>query len=107
MPILRQGATSVTDESKTAVLEAFGLLDLYIRKGYWAGGESLSIADFFLLAVVESVVQLGLSLDSFPNVQDWHKRCHTLPGFDENQEGAKQMAEIIKSKLTEELIWPC
>lgn len=107
MPVLRQGATTISEESKTALLESFGLLDLYIRKGYWAAGESLSIADFFLLAIVESIVQLGMKLDSFPNVQAWYKNCHALPGFEENQEGAKQMAEWVKSKLTEELTWPC
>uniref|UniRef100_A0A336LN70 glutathione transferase n=1 Tax=Culicoides sonorensis TaxID=179676 RepID=A0A336LN70_CULSO len=107
VPVLRQGATTVEEEPKKALLETFGILDLYIRKGYWVAGEFLSIADLFLLATIETCVQLGVNLDPYPNVKDWYTRCHKLPGFEENQEGAKQFAEWVKSKLSEELTWPC
>lgn len=105
MPVVKQGATVVSEESKKALRETFDLLNVFICKGYWAAGQSLSIADFFLLATIETIVQFGMKLDAYPNVQDWYKRCHTLPGFNENQEGAKVMAEWFKAKLTEELTW--
>lgn len=96
----------MSEETKKAILDALALLDVFIRKGYWAAGDHASIADFFLLSTVEQLVQFGVKLDKYPNIQGWYKACHTLPGFEENVEGAKAMADYVKSKLTEELTWP-
>lgn len=97
----------MSEDAKKNLLDCLGMLDLYMKKGYWAAGESLSLPDFFLAAVIENIVQFGANLAPYPNIQDWYKRVQTLPGYDENQEGGKQFADWIRSKLTEEITWPC
>lgn len=42
---------------------------------------------------------IGWDLSAFPNTQRWYKECANLPGFAENEEGAKQFGEAVKKNL--------
>ena len=44
----------------------------------------------------------GIDLKAHPNVQAWLARCkENLPGYEENEEGAKVFGEYCKGKLAE------
>jgi hypothetical protein len=44
---------------------------------------------------------LGADLKKFVNLSAWYERCKQLPGYAENDEGAKMLGDAIKEKLTE------
>lgn len=42
---------------------------------------------------------MGWDFERFPYIQGWVKECSALPGAAENDEGAKQFGEAVRSKL--------
>lgn len=51
------------------------------------------------IATIPKLQAVGWDISSFPNIQRWVKDCETLPGFEENKEGAKQFGEAVKKNL--------
>lgn len=47
------------------------------------------------------VQKLGVDLSDLPNITAWLERCKSLPGFEENEEGASMFGNGLKSKLEE------
>lgn len=45
--------------------------------------------------------KFGVDLSGLPNVTAWLERCKSLPGFEENEEGASIFGNGLKSKLEE------
>lgn len=45
-----------------------------------------------------------MSFDKLPKLNDWYNRLKELPGFSENEEGARLLAEKLAS-LLEEPLW--
>jgi hypothetical protein len=45
--------------------------------------------------------EIGADISRFHNLSAWYARCQQLPGFDENEAGAKKIGEMVKSKMTE------
>lgn len=43
--------------------------------------------------------EVGWDISQFPNIQKWLKNCESLPGYEENIEGAKTFAAIVKKNL--------
>ena len=39
---------------------------------------------------------MGYNFEQYKNLTNWYKKAQTLPHFEENQEGAKALAAIIK-----------
>lgn len=68
---------------------------------WFSGNENVSIADLSILASFSSIYHVGLDIASYPNFTAWYERCASLPGFAENEKGAKMFASHLKSKLTE------
>lgn len=40
-------------------------------------------------------------MDDYPNIQRWWNDIKTVPGFEENEEGAKILSNAVKAKLTQ------
>lgn len=45
-----------------------------------------------------------MSLLDYPKLSNWYKRCKSLPGFLENQEGARHLSNEL-SRLIKEPLW--
>lgn len=54
-PLMRQGATSIPQDKKDAILEALGTLNGYLDGQDWVAGENTTVADLCLLATVSSL----------------------------------------------------
>uniref|UniRef100_A0A1Q3FP86 glutathione transferase n=1 Tax=Culex tarsalis TaxID=7177 RepID=A0A1Q3FP86_CULTA len=100
-PVMRQGAKSIPQERKDAVADALSTLNGFLEGNDWVAGEECSVADLCILATVSSIEKLGGDMSSLPNVTAWLERCKSLPGFDENDEGATMFGQGIGSKLEE------
>lgn len=42
---------------------------------------------------------VGWDISKFPNIERWVKDCASLPGYEENEEGAKAFGEAVKKNL--------
>lgn len=40
---------------------------------------------------------MGYDLSDFPNLKKWYEKLHSLPGFKENQSGARVLADIVRN----------
>lgn len=104
LPIVLKGETTVVEEKRKLLNDAFKYLDTYLTGQQWVAGANVTIADLHLLASVSSFAQMGANLSAYPNVTAWLDRCKTLPGYAENEEGAKILGDFVKSKLTDKTI---
>uniref|UniRef100_A0A6A7G3J2 Glutathione S-transferase n=1 Tax=Hirondellea gigas TaxID=1518452 RepID=A0A6A7G3J2_9CRUS len=69
---------------------------------YAAPGPRPTIADHSLAATVATIQATGVSLDAYGNVASWVSRCQdSMPGWDQNLEGAQQFGAFFKLRLPE------
>ena len=68
---------------------------------WFSASENPSLADLSILANFAIVHHLGLEINNYPNLTAWYERCSILKGYNENERGAKILANIVKNKLTE------
>ncbi|XP_067618362.1 glutathione S-transferase 1-1-like [Eurosta solidaginis] len=65
-------------------------LNIFLEGQTYVANDSLSIADFALLATISTFEGCGIDLSKFPNVMRYLKHCNnTLPGADENKDGCQ------------------
>jgi glutathione S-transferase len=43
---------------------------------------------------------MGFDISVYPNLSKWLENCKSLPGYDENEEGASQFGQGFKSKAS-------
>lgn len=85
----------MSQSARDAVNDTAIVLDQLLEKSKWIAGDNLSIADFSLLTIITTLVECGYNLAQHANLDRWYKGCQTLPGFEENQKGAKGLAARI------------
>jgi len=95
------GESVITEEKKKALFEAFELLNGFLANSKFVAGHNLTIADLSIIATISGMIHIGAPLDNFPHIKRWWNDIKTVPGFEENEEGAKIFANAIKSKLTQ------
>lgn len=100
--MLRQGETVVNQEKKEKILASLDTLEGFLDGQDWfSANDNASIADLSILAAYSTVYHAGLDASGYPNISAWYERCSSLPGYSENEKGAKMFASFFKSKLTE------
>uniref|UniRef100_A0A0K8TTV1 Putative glutathione s-transferase n=1 Tax=Tabanus bromius TaxID=304241 RepID=A0A0K8TTV1_TABBR len=99
-PVLFLGETTISEEKTKQLYEAFNWLDGFLQSTKWVAGDEVTIADLSILASLASIVNVGADISKYHNLAKWYKMCETLPGFEENQKGAKVFGDAVKSKLT-------
>nr|AVX32554.1 glutathione S-transferase [Grapholita molesta] len=84
--------------------EALDFFNSFLKGHKYAVGETLTLADLSLVATVSTMEAAGISLDSYPRVQEWFELVKsTTPGYEEaNEKNLKKFKAIIK-KSKEEL----
>ncbi|XP_017474960.1 PREDICTED: glutathione S-transferase 1-1-like [Rhagoletis zephyria] len=87
-PIARDKQPPVP-ESLTKLQGQLEFLNTFLEGQTYVANNSMSIADFTLLASVASFEATGIDLSKYPNIIRWYQHCNkTLPGADENKEGS-------------------
>lgn len=99
---MRKGETKIAEENKDRVFAVLNTVESFLDGQEWfSASDSPSIADLSILANFATIYHVGLDISNYPNIAAWYERCSSLPGFSENEEGAKMFAGFVKSKLTE------
>lgn len=101
-PAFFAGATTIPDDKRKALVEAFEYLNTYLQGNNWVAGNHVTIADLAILASVSSVHRAGFSLAKYANVAAWYERTKSLPGWAENDEGAKIYGDKVSSLLKDD-----
>jgi glutathione S-transferase len=45
-----------------------------------------------------------VDFENYPKINEWYERCRSLPGFDDNEKGAKMMSAKL-TELLDEPLW--
>ncbi|XP_070499905.1 glutathione S-transferase 1-1-like [Chironomus tepperi] len=69
----------------------------------WIAGEVLTAADFAFVSSISTLVGFGVSLDKYPRLQAWMKRCQDImPEYEEvNQKGVEMLVQFFSAKFPE------
>ncbi|XP_068620720.1 glutathione S-transferase 1-like [Battus philenor] len=98
-PIIYGGETEIKENLKEDFNASLVILDKFLEESEWVAGENVTIADSTIFASVSGLFGLGWDISSYPNIQRWFKNCANLPGYEENERGAKMFAEAVKKNL--------
>lgn len=82
---------------KDDVREVLKMLNSFLDGSEYFAGNTLTIADISIVTSVTSFHEMGFNLTEYPDLNKWFERMHSLPGFDENQAGAKGLADLVRS----------
>lgn len=86
IPLFRNKETKIPETSFEELREGLRFLNnrLNHQHNFAAGTDRPTVADYALVTNVSSYEALGISLQDFPNVQAWHKRCKdAIEGWEE------------------------
>ncbi|XP_034240494.1 glutathione S-transferase 1-like isoform X2 [Thrips palmi] len=101
VPFIFGSASSVPEDLKLNVKDAFNTLNTLLNGKTWLVGERLTVADIANAAAVSNAVVVGYNLSQHPNVDPWYKRCQTsIKGFEENLKGADDFVALIKKNYS-------
>lgn len=77
--------------------EAVEFLDGFLANSTYAAGETITIADYSLLASFSTFDTAGYDSSRFQNVNRWYELCKTtLPGIEVNNDGLEIMKGFLK-----------
>lgn len=57
----------------------FKVLDQHLAGTPWLLGDHFTVADLNVATVMDLAPQCGISLDNWPRMQEWHRRCLARP----------------------------
>jgi len=92
---------TVSKERKDAVREVLKVLNGFLSGNEYFAGDKLTIADFSILTSVTSFVEMGYDMSEYSNLNKWYEMLKSLPDFEENLDGAKYLAGILKDLVDE------
>lgn len=76
-------------------------LELFLSDHKWFADVNPTIADLSILTNVAQIMHCGYDFTKHPNIMDWYHRCKKLRGFDENEDGARDLGNLFKSSIQE------
>ena len=87
-------------EKLKAVQTAVGFLNTFLEGHDYAAGDSLSVADFTLLASINTVDAVGFDFTDYPNVTRWFEHMKgVVKGYDEcNEEGLAYIRNLVAAQ---------
>jgi len=98
-PALFQGK-GLDPEKLKSFHEALGYLDSFLAGHDYAVGNSITIADHFLVVSVSTFMAGGIDMSSYKNIVPWVERCEkNIPGYEINKEGCEEWKKMAHAKL--------
>jgi len=97
-PLILGEISAIIPQARDSVVNAVKVMETFLENSKWIAGNNLTIADFSALANISTIVEFGYDLTQHSNLNRWYEQCKSLNGFEENLEGAKSLASIVKSK---------
>ncbi|XP_059616538.1 uncharacterized protein LOC132261656 [Phlebotomus argentipes] len=104
-PVYRMGAKEVSKSQKEKMYKALGNLNTFLEGQKYVAGSELTLADLALLATVVSIQEMGANVKKFNNITAWLKTLESVPGAQENLEGAQLFANFVKSMIDLKQTW--
>ena len=89
----------MSQSARDALKETLIIIEGFLSNSKWIAGDNLTIADFSSVAIISTITECGYDLSQHANISRWYEQCQSLPGFEANLEGAKGLAERLKSKV--------
>ncbi|KAJ8954082.1 hypothetical protein NQ318_004387 [Aromia moschata] len=101
LPVYKDNESSVYSENAEKLIEAYGQLETLLELNTYVAGDTLTIADFSVIATVTSAnVLVPIAANRFPKITEWISKMQALPYYEEaNQKGLDKFAGLIKSRL--------
>ncbi|XP_060880760.1 uncharacterized protein LOC132952466 [Metopolophium dirhodum] len=89
---------SKTDEREEKIHEALVFLENVLKKSPWTAGESMTVADFSLVATITTLKVAGVEMKKYDKINEWLIKCSTsMDGYQKaNQEGIDFIIDMIK-----------
>lgn len=94
-------AKFVPKEKMAKVEECLKWVQDMVRKGYVAGGQSMTVADVVLIASISTLKACGIvDVRKYNFIESWFNRCkNQIPEYERiNETGAKAFGEFYKEK---------
>ncbi|XP_055713029.1 inactive glutathione S-transferase D3-like isoform X2 [Phlebotomus papatasi] len=104
-PIYEQKATTIAEDKKEKIYKILGNLNTFMEGQKYVAGNELTIADLALLVNISTLYEIGANVNKFKNIAAWYKRLETIPGYQENLEGAKGIGNFLRAKMTLKGTW--
>lgn len=78
-------------------------MESFLEKDLYFAGDQPTLVDVSMLASFIMIQSVFSDYGEFPKLNEWYKRCQSLPGFEENLAGGKTFEEFMKSKGLEKI----
>ncbi|GBP83025.1 Glutathione S-transferase 1 [Eumeta japonica] len=98
IPTFLGQCSGITDEQKTQIENAYGMLEGYLQKSSYVAANHLTLADICVGATATTLHELlPVDADRFPKIVEWMNRINTEEFFKtQNAPGCAQLGEIIR-----------
>uniref|UniRef100_A0A336LA08 glutathione transferase n=1 Tax=Culicoides sonorensis TaxID=179676 RepID=A0A336LA08_CULSO len=100
--VVFEDATEVSEKVKDDILDVLNYCNGILKESTWIAGDELSIADFAIVSTLAALFFMGINIEDYPEINRWYEQCKGLPGFDENETGAKALADVVNEKVDTE-----
>ncbi|GAB0099737.1 glutathione S-transferase 1-1 [Sergentomyia squamirostris] len=96
---IHKGETTIAQDKKDSVYKLLENFNAFLEGKKYAAGDELTVADLALLSSISTLQHLGANFSKFSNLSAWYKRLESVPGFAENEEGAKFLGDFVKARV--------
>ncbi|KAJ8971673.1 hypothetical protein NQ317_011903 [Molorchus minor] len=101
LPLFITDVKVIPEENLNALIEAYGFLETFLQNSTYIAGDSLSIADFSLIATVTNASALvPLDEDEYPRICAWRKLLEALPYYYINKTGGAAFKALLEEELS-------
>nr|WCC58229.1 glutathione S-transferase [Pharsalia antennata] len=101
LAVLLGGQKVIPKENSSAVEEAYGFLETFLKDSKYVAGDSLSIADFSIINTITNARELvPLDDTKYPNIAAWRKTLEPLPYYEINTEGSTLFRAFVQNALS-------
>ncbi|XP_055713035.1 glutathione S-transferase 1-1-like [Phlebotomus papatasi] len=91
-------ATKIPVDKKQKIFQILEHFNTFLEGQKYAAGDELTVADLALLGTISTLYELGANVSKYKNIDVWYKRLESIPGHQENLEGAQALAQYIITK---------
>ncbi|GAB0096508.1 glutathione S-transferase 1-1 [Sergentomyia squamirostris] len=98
--VIYSGETEIPQNKKDKVYALLGHMNTFVEGKKYLAGDDLTIADFAFLSTFATLKVVGANIEKFSNLVKWYKRCESLAGFKENEEGAAALLDYISARTS-------